>query len=144
MYYIIINNRIIFNCPHPREANITGISHGWFINMKFSAAKFYRCKTKPHKLQNKYINCWCPGAHFETDLSIAMQIWWKFILLPSIQIIASDALKLCTWLDNCAVVACAKLCSEIITCKGVTLKQNFHRIWIMLEKWFVKLASWLH
>ena len=35
-------------------------------------------------------------------------------------------------------MACAKFCSDIIPYNGVTLKPIFHRIWIMMEKLFMK------
>ena len=34
--------------------------------------------------------------------------------------------KYCTWHDSCAVVACAKHCSDMIPYNGVTLKPIFH------------------
>ena len=46
----------------------------------------------------------------------------------------------CTWYNSCAVVACAKFCSDIIAYNRVTLKPIFHWIWIMMEKSFVKRA----
>ena len=32
------------------------------------------------------------------------------------------AMKFCTWHDSCAVMPCAKFCSDITPCDGVTLK----------------------
>ena len=49
-------------------------------------------------------------------------------------------MKLCTWHDSCAVVACEKFCNDIIPCNGVTLKPIFHRISFTMEKSFVKWA----
>ena len=43
------------------------------------------------------------------------------------------ARKFCTWHDSCTVVACAKFCSDMNPCNGVTLKPSFHRIWITME-----------
>ena len=43
-------------------------------------------------------------------------------------------MKLCTWHDSFADVACAKFCSDMIPCHGVTLKPNFHRTWITMGK----------
>ena len=46
--------------------------------------------------------------------------------------------KLCTWHDSCAVSACAKFCSDMISCYGITLKPIFCWILNMMEKSFVK------
>ena len=45
--------------------------------------------------------------------------------------------KCCTWDDSCAVVTCAKFCSDMILYNGVTLKRFSHPIWIMMEKSFM-------
>ena len=50
-------------------------------------------------------------------------------------------MKFCTWYDSCAVMACAKFCSNMIPYCGVTLKPIFPQIWIAMEKSFVK---WTH
>ena len=50
------------------------------------------------------------------------------------------AMKFCTWHDSCAGVPCAKSYSDLIPYHGVTLKQNFHRIWNTMEKSSVKWA----
>ena len=49
----------------------------------------------------------------------------------------------CTWHDSCDVAARAKLCSDRIQNDGVTLKPIFLRIWIMMDKSFVKWARGL-
>ena len=43
------------------------------------------------------------------------------------------AINFCTWHNSCAVVACVKLCSDMMPYNGVILKPIFHRIWIGLE-----------
>ena len=50
------------------------------------------------------------------------------------------AMKFCTWLNSCAVMTCAKVCSDMLPCNGVTLKPIFHRISITMEKSFMKWA----
>ena len=50
------------------------------------------------------------------------------------------AMKFWTWHDSCAVMSCAKLCSNMIHCNGVTQKPIFHRIWTTMEKSFMKWA----
>ena len=42
-----------------------------------------------------------------------------------------------------AVVACAKFCSHRIACNGLTLKSNFHWIWIVVEK-HDDVIKWKH
>ena len=51
--------------------------------------------------------------------------------------------KFCIWHDSCAVVPCAKFCSDMIPCNDVTSKPNFHRIWIALKnRWWNGLLDW--
>ena len=50
------------------------------------------------------------------------------------------AMKFCTWHDSCAVVPCAKFCSDMTSYNGVILKPICHRIWITMEKSFMKWA----
>ena len=57
--------------------------------------------------------------------------------LDSITVIAT---KFCTWHDSCAVVACAKICCDLMTSNGVMARQSFHRIWIAGKKPLVKRA----
>ena len=40
------------------------------------------------------------------------------------------AMKCCTWHDSCAVVPRAKFRSNMTPCHGVTLKPNFHQIYL--------------
>ena len=40
------------------------------------------------------------------------------------------ATEFCTWHDSCAVVACAKMCCNLMASNGITAKRSFHRIWI--------------
>ena len=62
------------------------------------------------------------------------------------------ATKFWTWHDSCAVVACAKICCDLKTSKGITARQSFHRIWIAGKKIvsetgpimiFCKKTNWL-
>ena len=53
------------------------------------------------------------------------------------------AIKFFTWHDSCAIMACARFYSDMILHNGVTLKTVFHRIWISMEKSFVKWAPGL-
>ena len=50
------------------------------------------------------------------------------------------ATKFCTWHDSCAVVACAKICCDLMASNGITARRNFHRIWIAGKKSLVKRA----
>ena len=50
------------------------------------------------------------------------------------------AIKFCKWHASCAVVPCAKFCSDMINYSEVTLKPIPHRIRITMEKSFGKLA----
>ena len=50
------------------------------------------------------------------------------------------ATKFCTWHDSCAVVACAKICRDLMASSGITARRSFHRIWIAGKKTLVKRA----
>ena len=50
------------------------------------------------------------------------------------------ATKFCTWHDSCAVVACAKICCDLMASNGVMTRRSFHRIWIAGKKSLVKRA----
>ena len=50
------------------------------------------------------------------------------------------AAKFCTWHDSCAVVACAKICCDLMASNRVIAKRNFHRIWIAGKKPLLKRA----
>ena len=50
------------------------------------------------------------------------------------------ATKFCTWHDNCAVVACATICCDLVASNGITARWSFHRIWIAGKKSLVKRA----
>ena len=50
------------------------------------------------------------------------------------------AIKYCSWHDSCAVVACAKICCDLIASNGITARRSFHRIWIAGKKSLVKRA----
>ena len=45
--------------------------------------------------------------------------------LDSITVIAT---KFCTWHDSCAVVACAKICCDLMASNGVIARRSFYRI----------------
>ena len=46
----------------------------------------------------------------------------------------------CTWHDSCALMACAKFCSDMIPYNGGTLKPIFSQIWMTIEKAFMTWA----
>ena len=66
----------------------------------------------------------------------------NFILLSSYNEVI--AIKFCICHYSCTLMACAIFCSNMIPCNWVTLKPNFHWIWITMEKWFVKWAPGAH
>ena len=49
-----------------------------------------------------------------------------------------NATKNCAWHDSTAVVPCTNFCSDHLIRIEVRVKQNFHRIWIAMEKPLVK------
>ena len=50
------------------------------------------------------------------------------------------AAKFCAWHDSCAVVACAKMCCDLMASNRVMARRSFHRIWIAGKKPLVKRA----
>ena len=65
------------------------------------------------------------GDHIMNDFFVVIQIQLKFHdVVSSNEVIA---IKFCTRHD-CVVMACAKFCSDMTPCNGVTLKQISHRI----------------
>ena len=49
-------------------------------------------------------------SHLDSDTMIVTNVW--------------------IWHDSCAVVACAKICCDLMTANGITARWSFHRIWI--------------
>ena len=87
-------------------------------------------------------NCQCQtGVHFMNNFSIVIQIRLEISLWSHPCCSEVIAMKFCTWHNSCAVMACAKFCSDMISYNGGTLKPIFHRIWITIEKLFMKWAS---
>ena len=52
------------------------------------------------------------------------------------------ATKFCTWHDSCAVVACAKICCDLMASNGVMARWSFHRIWIAGQKHVSETGPW--
>ena len=76
-------------------------------------------------------------ALFHWQFFHRIQIRWKFgFTLISILI----ATIFCTWHDSCVVVACAKICCDLMAGNGITARRNFHRIWFAGKKSLVKRA----
>ena len=50
------------------------------------------------------------------------------------------ARKFCTWHDSTAVVACAKICCDLVASNGIMARLSFHRIWIADKNPLVKRA----
>ena len=46
--------------------------------------------------------------------------------------------KFCTWHDSCAVVACARICCNLMASNWIIGRQTLHQIWIVCNKSFVK------
>ena len=79
------------------------------------------------------IHC-CPGAHFTNVFSIEIHIWWKFTIYSVFDSDTAITTKFCTWHDSCAVLACGKICCELVANYRITGKWSFHRIWILSKK----------
>ena len=51
------------------------------------------------------------------------------------------AMKFCVWHDSCTVMKCAKFDSDMIPDNGLALKPIFYKIWITMEKLFMKWST---
>ena len=51
------------------------------------------------------------------------------------------ATKFCTWHDSCAVVACAKVCCDLMANNRIEARRSFSRNWIAGNKPLVKRAA---
>ena len=61
-------------------------------------------------------NCHCHAlAHFTNDFSYIIQMRWKLLLAILSFFHGVITTKFCTCYDSCAVVTCAKPCSNMIT-----------------------------
>ena len=80
------------------------------------------------------------GAHFtnvffhRNSNSMEISFWFHS---NSNQVIAT---KFCAWRDRCAVVACAKICCDLVDSCCMTARWNFHQIWNVSKKLLVKWA----
>ena len=64
------------------------------------------------------------GPRFTNGFSIAIQIRWKF-RFTFISILIHWSLQIFfTWHDSCAVVACAKICCDLIASSGITARKT--------------------
>ena len=52
------------------------------------------------------------------------------------------AANFCMWHDSWAVLACVKILGCKIIRNGIAAKWNFHQIWFMMEKSFMKYSSY--
>ena len=91
-------------------------------------------------LMSHWANTCMWGGLFMNDFSIVIQIQWEVHSCSLSCCNEVIAVKFCTWQDSCAVVACAKFCSDLIPYNKVTPKPIFHLIWITIEKSFIKLS----
>ena len=78
------------------------------------------------------------GAHFTNNFSILIQIRWKIHSAP-IQVVIKWLLRNFAH-GTAAVLSWHAQNFVAISHNGVMLKPNFHRIWITIEKSFVKWA----
>ena len=75
------------------------------------------------------------GSISQTIFFIVIEIRWKFIFCSNPIGRKVIDKKFCTWHDSCAVVTCAKFCSDMVTYNRVTLKYIFDGIWIVYRSW---------
>ena len=85
-----------------------------------------------------------PGAHFTNRFFVAIQNTIGISFHSHLNSDAVIATTFCTWHDSCAVMACAKICCDVMASNGVVARRSFHQIWIAGKKTLVKRApSWL-
>ena len=95
----------------------------------------YICITRP-----KWVNTLRPGAHFNNDFSIVIQILWKIYSVLTEVVLEWDGYAILHMTCQLCCRVHAKFCSNVIPYNGVTLKPIFHQIWIRMEKLVMKWA----
>ena len=80
------------------------------------------------------------AAHFMNDFSIVTQIQWKIVFWCNSIIGYHNAKKFCTKHDSTTVKLCEKFPSDHFKTTWMREEWIFHRIWITMEKSFVKWA----
>ena len=124
-------------------SNTTGSA---FPNSRISARLFSRNKIFIYGLYNNMFMRrypFGPWGPFYERFSIVIQIRWK-----SYSALIDVEMKRSLWHFSCGTtavlsLACAKFCSDMMHYSEVTLTSIFHRIWIRIEKSFVKWAPGL-
>ena len=82
---------------------------------------------------------WAPfHLRFFRRISNSMEISFHSHL-ESYRMIAT---KCCTWHDSCAVVACAKICCDLMASNGIMARRSFRRIWIAGKKNVSETGPW--
>ena len=91
----------------------------------------------PAQMTNKverYLYYWISRTHCNDVFHPTIQIWWKvcFLVFPFLAVWPglSDHYRFCTCHDSCAVMACAKICSDLSIDISMTSILNFHLSWI--------------
>ena len=87
-----------------------------------------------YALIESLVLAWNP-VHY--NFFVIIQMWWKFHF-ALIQIHMNQLLQICTRYDNCTVVACVNICSDMMSWNVIIIKQKNRRISIMIEKLLVK------
>ena len=77
------------------------------------------------------------GTHFTKHFYITIQIWWKFHLAV-IQLLVIISQQNFTHAMTAQLSSCAKFCSDHLIGIWMRAKWNFHHIWIVMEKLWVK------
>ena len=85
-----------------------------------------------------------PGTDFRNNFSIEIQIRWNIYSVHTPVVVKWSDYGIFTWHGKSAVVARAKICSNMVLHNGVTLKPIFHRIWTTMETLLAKLVSGQH
>ena len=93
----------------------------------------------------RYDNQWC--RQWQKKCSLQTWRWrrlhchfWQTQVVVMTTCAATSSDKVGTWHDSCVFVAYVEFCNGMISYRGITLDQFFHRIWITMEKSFVKWA----
>ena len=83
------------------------------------------------------------GPRFTNGFSIAIQIRWKCRFTLISILIQWSLQNFVHGTKAVLVVACAKICCDLMASNRITARRNFRRIWIAGKKWLVKRAPGL-
>ena len=85
---------------------------------------------------------WGARAHFTNNFSTWFRFHSHFNLFT--QLSSEINAIFCILHNSCAVMTCAKFCSDLTVMRGISVKLNFDWIWITVKKLLAKMGPRVH